>query len=163
MTLRKRFIVKLLGAIAILLVAALFTTIIYGYLAQQNPTDAIPELTVVYDGTPLSQDVIMISSYDWWFFYTTKSEVLQQPDSWMELSPIPVLGGRPLLLDFAKPPGDIKISRAEEGSRSFVEISGSLSTPTTPGIYTYRVEAWWGYMGSAQFYFSIRVVTPEEE
>lgn len=158
MKLRKQFITKILMGVALLLVAALLTMVIYGAMALQSPTNAIPEMTVVYDGTPLSPDISMISSYDWWFFFTTKSEVLQQADSWMDLTPVPVLPGMPLSVEFSKDYNELKISRADEGSRTFIEVGGELRTPAQPGEYTYRVEAWWGYMGSAQFYFKLRVV-----
>lgn len=163
MTLRRRILMKIALAVVCLLLAALLTTLLYSALALQNPVNAVPTMQVQYGGAPLPAQHVMMSSYDWWFFYTTQSGVLGQPDDWMNLPAGLVEPGSPLEIELSRPANTVRVSRNHANERSFVDIGGELRAPPDPGVYTFRVEAEWSRMGSAQYYFRIEVVDPSTQ
>lgn len=174
--LRKKNILKILAGILLITLAAGLTYIIKEKLSARNPKNALPTISILYNNAPLPTEHIALASYSWRFLNEETQEVILDGDDWQKISYAPVVPDSPLEISFSYPCDEIKISRAEEGSMIFHEISSNLSNGTasadtadpntvllrtpTPSVslkYTYRIEANWGIRGSVQYYFNIEV------
>lgn len=173
MKLRKQLVLRVVAGVLLFALALGVTYTIKGVLSAREPVNALPEIDIIYNSAPLPQEHIQLASYSWRFFPQVKKGELVAPGGWDEIVPAPVNPGTPLQISFSYACKELKISRALRYSNLFTEISqnntlpgeenaapatvGNLNTPTEPGEYVYRVEAWWGVHGSVQYYFTVRV------
>lgn len=160
MKLRKRNLRRIIIAVVFILLAGVITTMLNAALASRNPVAALPEMRVIYKDAPLPYEYICLQSYSWQFLFINKSGDANAPDWWKYfLDAGPVVPGSPLDIEFTYPCQSLTVSRADEGSDLFVEMGGVLRTPLEAGVYTYRVDANWGWRGSVRYYFKIEVRT----
>ena len=154
----------LLGAV-LLLVAAAITMFIKESLDTQNPESALPILTIEYNGTevpPSQEGFLYRAGYEWSFFTTVERRAPQLAENDLPLIPLDVSPQAELELRFLKEPSSIKVLRASgTGSTEFLELTdasdGTFNTPTTSGVYVYKILAEWSTRGYIQYYFSLNV------
>ena len=154
----------LLGAV-LLLVAAAITMFIKESLDTQNPESALPILTIEYNGTevpPSQEGFLYRAGYEWSFFTTVERRAPQLAENDLPLIPLDVSPQAELELRLSKEPSSIKVLRASgTGSTEFLELTdasdGTFNTPTTSGVYVYKIRAEWSTRGYIQYYFSLNV------
>lgn len=160
MKLRKQIATRIALGLALLLVAALVTIFINNALAQREPENSLPTMDVYYNvekGDRLPEDHIRRDRYTWQFLFWTREGGGLDLEVWRNIRPGLVQSGSPLELVFSVPPDsyDVSIMTGEGGN--FIELGGTLTTPSEAGTYTYRVEAVWSENRRVEYYFRIEV------
>ena len=91
---------------------------------------------------------------------TQKTPLLSPED--VPLQPVDVMPGAQMRILFTKEPSELRVMRAvSDKPTEYLELSdaggGRFSTPTTPGLYFYKVRAEWSGRGFIQYYFALQV------
>ena len=174
MNLRRRAILRIVLGCLLLFLAMALTFIIKEVLSARNPEKALPHMQVTVGDLLLADKHSTTYAYSWRFL-TDAIDGRSGPDALLDenLPAAMVLPSQPLLIEFSYAATSIKVSRADEGSPQFYEISPSsenraagnsasslLYTPSQPGVYIYQVEASWWLRGSVEYYFRIDVRSP---
>lgn len=160
MKLRKQFIKKIITAIIFFIIAIFATILLKDFLMSLNPEYALPVVYVRCNGEILPEENQMLESYSWRFSMVTKSQVLKNSEDVKNLTAAWEPPNAPLRISFSFDSKELKISRADDDSTSFVEVGGELLAPSKPGTYTYKVEGKWGEDKWLVYYFKIRI--PEQ-
>ena len=162
MKLPKIFFRKLLLGIVLISIAAGITVFIKEALDTRDPESALPIITVQYGDEIFAQDKeIRRAGWEWSFFLTReKTPMLSIED--VPLSAVTVLPASPMHISFTKKPTQLRVLRAtSEKPSEYLELSdasdGAFSSPTTPGLYYYKVQAEWQGRGAIQYYFALEV------
>lgn len=157
MKLRKQLFKKIITAIIFFILAIFATILLKDFLMSLNPEYALPVVQIRCNGEILPQENQTLESYSWRFAMVTKSQVLEDTEDIKALTPAWEPANAPLSVDFSFDSKELKISRADEDSSSFIEVGGELITPSQPGTYTYKIEGSWGNDKWLIYYFKIRI------
>ena len=171
MKLRRVQLMRLLLGIAMIALAAFFAAVIRNALAQQEPQNALPSLTVIYstaeDRILLPADVVRRDKYQWRFMFWRREGGGKDLEIWRE---IPAGAWVPpnssLELQFSYPPKSVQVY-LKDGEGDFALCEGELKAPSTPSSdqreekegagYVLRVDANWGEGRNITYYVKIRV------
>ena len=101
------------------------------------------------------------AGWEWNFFLTQEKTPLLSPED-VPLQPVDVMPGAQMRILFTKEPSELRVMRAvSDKPTEYLELSdaggGRFSTPTTPGLYFYKVRAEWSGRGFIQYYFALQV------
>lgn len=162
MKLRRRMVLKVLFACGLVLLSAFSSFLIKDFLSLGNPENALPKITVAVNERLVYSESIVLSAYSWRFMLVAHVAEPAPFEVWHNLPPTPVSANHSLDISFSYPQKLLELSRADgEAASSFIAISAAegctLYTPSEPGIYTYKVQANWGWLGSVLYYFKIEV------
>lgn len=155
------FFRKIILGIVLILLAALVTLFIKDNLDTKDPTSALPDIIVKYNGAVIDPAYPIRAAYSWNFLTTIEtSPVLGVED--VPLSPFSALPFKEFIISFSKAPEKIVVSRAEgRNSVDFTEVisekPGVLTTPSLAGYYVYKIEANWGMRGSILYFLAVQV------
>ena len=161
---RHRMLLRAVVSIFMVLVAAAGSFLIKDFLSLSNPQNALPKIQVSVGGSQLPSNYLVLASYSWRFLLVPHEEITAPTDVWADIESYPAPAGQPLEIGFSYHCKEMYVSRLDEGSTMFLPVSGAdggLYTPTPPEpgtIYVYRVEAFWGWLGSVQYYFTLYIV-----
>lgn len=162
MKLPKVFFRKLIIGAVLLALATGMTVLLKESLDTQDPESALPIITVLYGDEELVPDKeVRRAGWEWNFFLTReKTPMLSVED--VPLTPVDVLPGAQMRIQFTKQPTDLRVMRASSDKpMEYLELSnvdgGVFSTPTTPGLYYFKVRAEWSGRGFIQYYFALQV------
>ena len=131
-------------------------------LDTQDPESALPIITVLYGDEELVPDKeVRRAGWEWNFFLTQEKTPLLSPED-VPLQPVDVMPGAQMRILFTKEPSELRVMRAvSDKPTEYLELSdaggGRFSTPTTPGLYFYKVRAEWSGRGFIQYYFALQV------
>ena len=161
MKLRKQQLQRIAFGVALWVVVLFVAMVIQNGLAQQNPENALPTMSVYYHGRDggaggLPAEHIRRDSYEWRFLFWNKAWSGVDLEVWSEISPAPVQPNSALELGFSFEPKNVRVSMKTGGS-DFVELGGALTAPDKVGTYTYKVDATWGNGKNVTYYFRIRI------
>lgn len=154
---------KVACALLLLVLAALASLFIKEALDTQDPEAALPLIEVRCDGV-LVPDTYR-AAYQWNFFVTTeKREAQMIAVADMPLVPMDVQPSQAVNVAFSKTPQNLRVWRGEgRDTTSFTELSGispesatTFYTPSTPGVYVYKVYGEWA-RGNVLYYFAVEV------
>lgn len=163
MKLKKQFFRKLLIGAVLILVSAGITMLIKESLDTKDPESSLPIISITCGEVDIPPDAVYRAGYEWSFFATmARRDAPSVLPEDLPISPFPVYAGEPMQITFTTTPSEIRVWRAEgRYGTEFLEVSGEekgmFATPTTPGIYMFRVLADWGGRGNIQYYFSLDV------
>ena len=162
MKLPKIFFRKLLLGAVLVSLAAGITMFIKETLDTRDPESALPLITVQYGDEIFTTDR-QVRRAGWeWNFFLTKEKTPLLPIEDAPPTPVTVLPGSPMNISFTKKPSQLHVLRAtSENPSEYIELSnagdGAFSSPTTPGLYYYKVQAEWRGRGFIQYYFALEV------
>ena len=162
MKLPKIFFRKLIIGAVLLAIATGMTAFIKESLDTQDPESALPIITVLYGDEELVPDKeVRRAGWEWNFFLTQEKTPLLSPED-VPLQPVDVMPGAQMRILFTKEPSELRVMRAvSDKPTEYLELSdaggGRFSTPTTPGLYFYKVRAEWSGRGFIQYYFALQV------
>ena len=162
MKLPKIFFRKLIIGAVLLAIATGMTAFIKESLDTQDPESALPIITVLYGDEELIPDKeVRRAGWEWNFFLTQEKTPLLSPED-VPLQPVDVMPGAQMRILFTKEPSELRVMRAvSDKPTEYLELSdaggGRFSTPTTPGLYFYKVRAEWSGRGFIQYYFALQV------
>lgn len=146
MKLPKIFFRKLIIGAVLLAIATGMTAFIKESLDTQDPESALPIITVLYGDEELVPDKeVRRAGWEWNFFLTQEKTPLLSPED-VPLQPVDVMPGAQMRILFTKEPSELRVMRAvSDKPTEYLELSdaggGRFSTPTTPGLYFYKVRA----------------------
>ena len=159
----RRMLMRGVAAVLMIVMAASGSFLVKDFLALRDPQNALPKLQVSCGEALIPPGNLVLASYSWRFLLVPHEDtpapanVWQQPD----MPETPVSPNLPLEISFSYDCKEMYISRADNGSSIFLPVSGveggGLYTPPVGGEYIYRVEAFWGWLGSVQYYFKLTV------
>lgn len=162
MKIRKRVYLRIVAGLLLIVLAGGVSYVIKGVLSARQPESALPEMQVIYSDAPLPAANWMMDSYQWRFLTTVQAWEEPNRSRWLDLQPAPVLPGMPLEIDFSFPCQEMEVSRAMGTGTltddDFTAVSGSLTTPHEPGVYTYKIAANWGIKGSVLYYVRVMIL-----
>lgn len=138
----------------VLLAAAGFSAFfVKDAMDRRHPDYAVAKLTVTADSVELP---VMVAEYDWSFAFgaSAKKETASIID--LGLSPMMLLGGERLELDFSQAADSVTVERSGNYDYNFAPAEGALSVPFESGGYVYRITAEFP-SGHAVYYFYVVV------
>lgn len=154
----KRVTVKIILAVALIMLAATFSVVVKERIDSTDPDNTLPLIDVSVGYTKL---VVPRAHYEWNYLTCKKyGPALSPENADLALSVLDVTPGTPLVITMSDPNYiRMKVSRADGSiySQDYYEIAGSeILTPSSPGIYVYKIEV--GYeKGSLLYYTAIRI------
>lgn len=160
MKMPKKVIAKILIGIVLVVLAAVGALLIKEYFDTRSPEAALPIMTLEYEGREVQG--VYRAGYEWSFFMTIARQAPQVSVDDLPLTPIAVQPQMPMNIRFSRKSGKIRVWRAAgRFGNDFIELTeanlDSLSTPSTAGVYVYKVLADWGSRGNVQYYFALDV------
>lgn len=160
MKMPKKVITKVLIGFVLVVLAAVSALLIKEYFDTRAPEAALPIMTLKYEGRVVPG--VYRAGYEWSFFMTIARQAPQVSVDDLPLTPIAVQPQMPMELEFSRKSGSARIWRAAgRFGNDFIELTdvniASLSTPSSAGIYVYKVLADWGSRGNVQYYFALDV------
>lgn len=160
MKLRKRQFTKVALGIVLVICSALLAVFVRNALEAAKPENALPQLTVYYNGTEnnlrLPAAHIYRDAFSWRFLFWQRQGGGKDLEVWREIIPVDLLASTPLALGFDMQPQAVKVAIAyDEGA--FQDIGGQLSVPNMAGTYVYRVDANFGKDRDVCYYVRIKV------
>ena len=161
----KQMVRKLLIGAAAMAAAICITIFIRENMDVQDPEQALPVMTVTMNGSAaIPPDMVFRAGYEWNFLTTTAKDTppYSTQDLQQHTPPVDMFARTYMDIDFSIQPKSLVISRAsEENYDLFMDLvdveDGPLIAPATPGVYMYRIQADFGWRGSAIYFFRVRV------
>ncbi len=155
MPITKRFIVRVLISIVLIVLAAFGSILIKETVDSiLSPENSLPTIT---GGIGYTTPYIERAGYEWNFLTrTVKVPTVSPPD--LRLIITDVTAETPIVINFSKQPETLKISMST-GQYSVdyaLQDTDDLYTPSEAGIYNYCIEAGFD-RGSIIYYFAVEV------
>ena len=174
MKLRRQQITRALLGLVLVVAAAFCAAVIRNALAQRDPLNALPIMTVVYstseDSIPLPADIVRRDKYDWRFMFWNRSGGGKDLEIWQEIQVSSwVAANSSLAMRFSMEPKDVQVEvlvTGEDGQSSFIEYPADLVAPDNPaqliapgnpGDYVLKVNANWGKGRDITYYAKVSV------
>lgn len=153
---RIRLFKRALAGVGFILLAAFCTIIIRDAVALQNPDKSIPEIRIFYNETQVPVAHPQMASYNWRFLFQLHGGGRENPENYHDIPPAWIPPAAALRVEFSTPCKNVTVWRAAEDG-VFTQMPMILVAPAQAGLYTYRIEADWGFLGNATYYFRMNV------
>lgn len=152
----KRMAGRIALALVLLVLAASFSLMVKERIDSTDPDNSLPLIDVSVGYTKL---VVPRANFEWNYITRTVYGPALSPESGdLQLTVLDVQAGAPLVITMSDPGYlTMKVSRADGLGADYYEIAGGqILTPTTPGVYIYKIEV--GYKkGSLLYYTAVRI------
>lgn len=161
MNTRRQMLAKILLGLVLAVLAGLATIVIKDTLASQQPENALPVMEVWFysgrdEGQLLSPTHVKRDRYEWRFLFSPEYGGGVDLTPWQEIPPALVPPVATLELEFSWEPRTCRVYFMQ-GEGVFEEIAGEVKAPSTPGVYTYKVEASWETTRNVEYFFVVEV------
>lgn len=174
MKLRRQQIMRMLLGLVLVVAAAFCAAVIRNALAQRDPQNALPVMTIIYttseDSIPLPADIVRRDKYDWRFMFWTRSGGGKDLNVWQEIKVSSwVAPNSSLEMRFSFEPKDVQVKVlviGEDGQSTFMDYPADLVSPDNPaqiiapgnpGDYVLQVNANWGNGRDITYYAKVSV------
>ena len=152
----RQMLAKLAMALVLIILSGCFSFLVKERIDSTDPDHSLPLIDVSVGYTKL---VVPRANFEWSYITRTVYGPALSPESGdLQLTVLDVDPGAPVIITMSDP-GYIrmKVSRADGLGSDYLELSGdTILTPTTPGVYIYKIEV--GYKkGSLLYYTAVRV------
>ena len=158
---KRRALLKIVGALVLVGVAALASLLIKETIDSTDPENNLPLIEASVGYTKLN---VVRANFEWnYITRKVRGPGLSAESGDVPFAPLDVIPDSKLVVVMSDPNYmSIRVSRADAMyDADYIEIYGDVFTPKTPGVYYYKIEVSYK-KGSLLYYTAVRVQDPNQ-